>query len=208
MIIRKADFIKSATNVAGCPEPVYPEYAFIGRSNVGKSSLINMLTLRKGLARISSTPGKTQLMSHFLINEEWYLVDLPGYGYARRSKKARASWEIMIRNYLTQRTSLVMVFLLIDSRIPPQEMDLEFMQWMAEKEVPFILLFTKTDKISAKVLSQNLKEYKAELLERWDEAPSAILTSSRSQKGREEVLQLIEGLNSNFAAQGSGKFNQ
>lgn len=196
MIIHQADFIKSATTVAGCPEALYPEYAFIGRSNVGKSSLINMLVQRKGLARISSTPGKTQLISHFLINEQWYLVDLPGYGYAKRSKKARASWEVMIRNYLTQRTSLMMVFLLIDSRIPPQMLDLEFMQWMAQQEVPFILVFTKTDKISAKVLSENLKDYKEVLLDQWEEAPSAILTSSRTQKGRDDVLQLIESLNS------------
>lgn len=198
MIIRQADFIKSATTLAGCPDPLYPEYAFIGRSNVGKSSLINMLVQRKGLARISSTPGKTQLISHFLINQQWYLVDLPGYGYAKRSKKARASWEIMIRNYLTKRKVLMMVFLLIDSRIPPQSLDLEFMQWMAQEEVPFILVFTKTDKISAKVLSENLKAYKEVLLDHWEEAPSAILTSSRTQKGREDVLQMIETLNAGF----------
>lgn len=198
MIIRQADFIKSATTLAGCPEPLHPEYAFIGRSNVGKSSLINMLVQRKGLARISSTPGKTQLISHFLINEQWYLVDLPGYGYAKRSKKARASWEVMIRNYLTQRKVLMMVFLLIDSRIPPQLLDLEFMQWMAQEGVPFLLVFTKTDKISAKVLSENLKAYKEVLLDHWEEAPSAILTSSRTQKGREDVLQMIETLNGSF----------
>lgn len=195
MIIRSADFVKSSAKLSQCPNADFPEYAFIGRSNVGKSSLINMLTDRRKLAHTSGTPGKTQLISHFIINEEWYLVDLPGYGYAKRSKTARHSWDKMTRDYLKFRESLKQVFLLIDTRVPPQENDMEFMQWLAIENVPFIILFTKTDKLSSVNLQKQLQEYKARLMQEWTEVPPAIVTSSKTQRGREDVLSLINALN-------------
>lgn len=204
MLIRSAEYLKSSAKFEQCPEPAYPEYAFIGRSNVGKSSLINMLTERKALAKTSGTPGKTQLISHFIINDSWYLVDLPGYGYAKRSKKARGQWEIMIRTYLRGRPSLMQTFILVDSRLDPQQNDLEFMDWLSENEISFVMLFTKADKLSRNQLSLQLKKYKEELSKYWDELPPAIITSAQTQMGREEVLGLIDHLNADFPTDWKG----
>lgn len=200
MIIRSADYIKSSAKLSQCPESDIPEYAFIGRSNVGKSSLINLITGRNKLAHISGTPGKTQLISHFLINEEWYLVDLPGYGYAKRSKSARAEYDKMIRSYLSGRENLMQVFLLIDSRLKPQANDLDFMRWLADEDLPFILLFTKSDKLSANALKEALKTYKELLMLEWAELPPAIVTSSQTRLGREDVLGVISELNALFGS--------
>jgi GTP-binding protein len=198
MDIRKAEYIKSSAKLEQCPEPVLPEYAFIGRSNVGKSSLINMITGKKGLAKTSGTPGKTQIISHFLINDEWYLVDLPGYGYARRSKSERGSWERMVRTYLTGRTSLVQVFLLLDSRLEPQDSDLRFMEWMARNDIPFILLFTKADKLGRTRLQEMIKAYKEELMQSWDSLPPAVISSATNRQGRDEILAFIEESNEDW----------
>ncbi|MBE0642351.1 MAG: YihA family ribosome biogenesis GTP-binding protein [Bacteroidales bacterium] len=198
MDIRKAEYIKSSAKLDQCPEPTLPEYAFIGRSNVGKSSLINMLTGKKGLAKTSGTPGKTQIISHFLINDEWYLVDLPGYGYARRSKAARGSWESMVRSYLTGRTSLVQVFLLLDARLDPQDLDLRFMEWMARSGIPFILIFTKSDKLGRMRLQEQIKIYKEELMQSWDSLPPAIISSATERQGKDEILAFIEESNADW----------
>jgi len=189
-----AEFYISSSSVSGCPETDLPEFAFIGRSNVGKSSLINMLTGRKELAKTSSNPGKTRLINHFLIDEKWFLVDLPGYGYARMAKSERERLKRMIDGYILRRDNLVCTFLLIDSRLEPQNNDLEFMKWMASHEKPFILVFTKTDKLSKTSLNNNIGKYKAELLKKWEELPLLILTSSETRKGREEVLEAIEAM--------------
>lgn len=181
----------SSGSVSGCPDTELPEFAFIGRSNVGKSSLINMLTGRKGLAKTSSSPGKTRLINHFSVDDQWYLVDLPGYGYAKLSKTERERLKKMIEGYLVSRKNLVCTFLLIDSRLEPQRIDLEFMEWMAEAQIPFILLFTKTDKLSSARLTLNISRYKESLSASWEEIPPLILTSAESRKGREEVLQII-----------------
>ena len=186
-----ASFYMSSSSVNGCPESGLPEFAFIGRSNVGKSSLINMLTGRKGLAKTSSSPGKTRLINHFIIGEEWYLVDLPGFGYAKLSKTEREHLQKMIQGYLTKRTNLVCTFLLIDSRLEPQKIDLAFMEWMSEHEIPFILLFTKTDKLSVTRIANNISSYKSELLKSWEELPPLILTSAETRKGRDEILESI-----------------
>jgi len=175
-----------------------PEYAFIGRSNVGKSSLINMLANVKGLAKISGTPGKTQLINHFLVNEAWYLVDLPGYGFAKISQAMRAKWEIMIRDYLLKRSNLVTVFALVDSRIPPMASDLKFIGWLGEKQIPFVILFTKTDKLTKKKTGDNIRAFEKKLTETWEELPPVILTSSENKTGRDEILSYIEKLNSEF----------
>ncbi|HRY97663.1 MAG TPA: ribosome biogenesis GTP-binding protein YihA/YsxC [Bacteroidales bacterium] len=195
MEIKKADYVKSSARLDQCPEPLLPEYAFIGRSNVGKSTLINMITGKKGLAKTSGTPGKTQLISHFIINEEWYLVDLPGYGYARRSRSERGSWERMVRTYLTGRTSLVQVFLLLDARLEPQDSDLRFMEWMARNGIPFVLIFTKSDKLGRTRLQEQVTAYKEELMQTWDSLPPAIISSATTRQGREEILSLIGELN-------------
>jgi GTP-binding protein len=195
MQIRDARFLTSNTEVAKCPVPTLPEYAFIGRSNVGKSSLINMLTGRNGLAKTSSLPGKTQLINHFLINEQWYLVDLPGYGYARVSKDARAKWSKMIRAYLSKRENLSCVFVLIDSRLPPQAVDLEFVTMLGEMGVPFVLVFTKTDKQSGSRTEQNVQTFLAKMSESWDELPRHFVTSAVARDGRDEVLGFIEEVN-------------
>ncbi|KAA9339638.1 YihA family ribosome biogenesis GTP-binding protein [Hymenobacter busanensis] len=195
MVIRDARFICSNTQVALCPEPALPEYAFIGRSNVGKSSLINMLTGRSGLAKTSSLPGKTQLINHFLINEQWYLVDLPGYGYARVSKESRANWAKMIRAYLEKRTNLSCVFVLIDSRLPPQAVDLEFITMLGEMSVPFVLVFTKADKQSGSRTAQNVRTFLEKMRETWDELPRHFVTSAVGRDGREEVLGFIDEVN-------------
>ena len=192
MEISEAKFVKSSPNHRLCPEAKLPEFAFIGRSNVGKSSLINMLTGRKGLAKISGTPGKTTLINHFLINESWYLVDLPGYGFAKTSKKNREAWEKMIFDYFANRENLVNTFILIDSRHKPLANDLELIEWFGESGLPFVLLFTKSDKPNQKELSRNLKSYRDTLLESWEEPPLSIVTSSATNKGKEEVLNLLD----------------
>ena len=192
MEITEAKFVKSSPNHRLCPEAKLPEFAFIGRSNVGKSSLINMLTGRKGLAKISGTPGKTTLINHFLINESWYLVDLPGYGFAKTSKKNREAWEKMIFDYFANRENLVNTFILIASRHKPLANDLELIEWFGESGLPFVLLFTKSDKPNQKELSRNLKSYRDTLLESWEEPPLSIVTSSATNKGKEEVLNLLD----------------
>lgn len=192
MQIKNARFIVSSPEYQKCPKPDFSEFAFIGRSNVGKSSLINMLTDRKNLAKTSNTPGKTQLINHFMINENWYLVDLPGYGFAKISKSIRKKWEGMIQNYLLHRTNLLSTFILIDSRLEPQKIDLEFISWMGEKGKPFALLFTKTDKPSKSQLALNIEKYKNVLLEQWEELPVSILTSAKTSRGKEDILQYID----------------
>ena len=181
--------------VTMCPKDNKPEYAFIGRSNVGKSSLINMLTNHKGLAKTSATPGKTLLINHFIINNEWYLVDLPGYGFAKRSKKELQKLEQMISGYILQREQLVNVFLLVDVRLEPQKIDLEFIQWLGDSSVPFAIVFTKADKLSASKVSQNVEAYKKVLSETWEELPPIFVTSSDKKQGRDEVLDYIEQIN-------------
>ncbi len=198
MNIKSALFVVSNTDINLCPIDGKPEYAFIGRSNVGKSSLINMLTERKDLAKTSGTPGKTQLINHFVINDNWYLVDLPGYGYAKTSKANRISWEKFISEYLTKRESLVNIFVLLDSRIPPQKIDIEFMGWCGENGLPFSMIFTKIDKISSSVLQKNLAAYKKEMLKLWEALPPVFTTSSESKFGREKILNYIETINSSL----------
>ncbi|RAK69798.1 ribosome biogenesis GTP-binding protein YihA/YsxC [Hymenobacter edaphi] len=195
MHIRDARFLTSNTEVAKCPPAALPEYAFIGRSNVGKSSLINMLTNRTGLAKTSSLPGKTQLINHFIINDQWYLVDLPGYGYARVSKESRAKWRKMIWAYLSKRENLTCVFVLIDSRLPPQPVDLEFISELGERGVPFVLAFTKADKQSAGKTQQNVDGFLAKMSETWDELPRWFITSASAREGRDAVLAFIDEVN-------------
>ena len=188
MEIKSAEFVISNTNVAKCPDGNKPEYAFIGRSNVGKSSLINMLTNKKGLALTSQTPGKTMLINHFLINDEWYLVDLPGYGYAQRGKEGRES-------YVLEREQLTNLFVLVDCRHEAQKIDLEFMEWLGENGIPFAIIFTKTDKISKGRLQENFRLYEAKLLEQWEELPPVFFSSSEKKEGRDEILDYIEQIN-------------
>ena len=192
MIIKEATFVVSNSDYRLCPTDGKPEFAFIGRSNVGKSSLINMLTGNKKLAKTSGTPGKTQLINHFEINKDWYLVDLPGYGFAKASKQARIKWEIFISEYLVNRESLMNVFVLIDSRLEPQQIDLEFMNWCGQKQIPFCIVFTKIDKISSSVLGKNLAKYKKEMLKSWDEIPPVYTSSSESAFGKEKILNYID----------------
>ena len=198
MKIHSAEFLTSSTDYTQCPKAEFPEYAFIGRSNVGKSSLINMLCERKKLAKTSSTPGKTQLINHFLINEKIYLVDLPGYGFAKVSKKEREKWEKMIHTYLNQRENLLYTFVLLDSRIPAQKIDLEFMARLGKKGIPFVMLFTKIDKLSSSALNKNLAAYKKEMLKEWEALPPVLTTSSESKYGREDVWNLIEQVNEDY----------
>lgn len=195
MDIKKAEFSLSAPVVSMCPADNKPEYAFIGRSNVGKSSLINMLTNNKRLAKTSSTPGKTLLINHFIINNEWYLVDLPGYGYAKRSKKEVDRLDQMIRGYILQREQLVNVFVLVDIRIEAQKIDLEFIEWLGLSSVPFAIVFTKADKLSAGKVAANVEAYKKKLLETWEELPPIFVTSAEKRQGRDEVLGYIEQIN-------------
>ncbi len=198
MIIKSAEFIISNTDYRKCPQDGKPEYAFIGRSNVGKSSLINMLTNRKGLAMTSSTPGKTMLINHFLINDEWYLVDLPGYGYARRGKEGREKIRGIIEDYILGRETMTNLFVLIDSRHEPQQIDLEFMEWLGENGIPFAVVFTKTDKMGTGRLQMNLNAYTEKLLEKWEELPPLFVTSAEKGEGREELLHYIEKINKNI----------
>ena len=199
MEIKKAEFTLSAPMESMCPKDTKPEYAFIGRSNVGKSSLINMLTGKKNLAKTSATPGKTLLINHFIINNEWYLVDLPGYGFAKRSKKEVQKLEQMINGYILQREQLVNVFLLIDVRLEAQKIDLEFIDWLGTSSVPFAIIFTKADKLSASKVLQNVTAYKKVLSETWEELPPMFVTSSEKKQGREEVLDYIEQINKELA---------
>ena len=195
MEIKKAEFTLSAPMVSMCPQENKPEYAFIGRSNVGKSSLINMLTNNKKLAKTSATPGKTLLINHFIINNEWYLVDLPGYGFAKRSKKEIAKLDQMINGYILQRQQLVNVFLLVDVRLEPQKVDLNFINFLGTSSVPFAIVFTKADKLSATKVNQNVEAYKKVLSETWEELPPMFVTSSEKKQGREEVLDYIDQIN-------------
>ncbi len=195
MEIKSAEFIISNAVVGKCPDTNNPEYAFIGRSNVGKSSLINMLTGRNKLAKTSATPGKTMLINHFLINNEWYLVDLPGYGYAKRSKKDKDKLEVMISSYILKREQMINLFLLIDCRHEPQKIDLEFMEWLGENGVPFSIVFTKADKLGGGKLKQNISHYLKELKKQWEELPPYFITSSENKTGRQEILDYIEQIN-------------
>lgn len=194
-IIKTAEFVISNSDVRKCPQDGKPEYAFIGRSNVGKSSLINMLTGRKKLAMTSATPGKTLLINHFIINNEWYLVDLPGYGYAKRSKSQNEKLQEIISGYILDREQMTLLFVLIDCRHEPQKIDLEFIQWLGENGVPFSIIFTKADKLTKTALASNIAAYKKRLLEEWEELPPVFVTSSESAVGRDEVLQYINEVN-------------
>ena len=195
MRIKQAEFIISNKDIKKCPKEDMPEYAFIGRSNVGKSSLINMLTERKGLAKVSGKPGKTQLINHFLINKLWYLVDLPGYGYAGVSKTQRYEFAQFIKKYLLKRENLMCLFVLLDSRLKPQSIDLDFMLWLGENGVPFVICFTKQDKLSKKESKENLINYKRELLESWEELPRIFLSSATKKNGKEDILKFIAETN-------------
>ena len=195
MEIKQAEFTLSAPMVSMCPKGTKPEYAFIGRSNVGKSSLINMLTNNKRLAKTSSTPGKTLLINHFIINKEWYLVDLPGYGYAKRSKKEVDKLDQMIRGYILQREQLMNVFVLVDIRLEPQKIDLEFIEWLGVSGIPFSIVFTKADKLTPNKCRQAMEAYRQKLQETWEELPPMFLTSAEKKDGRDEVLDYIEKIN-------------
>lgn len=195
MIIKSAEFVISNTDVNKCPTSTLPEYAFIGRSNVGKSSLINMLSQRKGLAMTSQKPGKTQLINHFLINNEWHLVDLPGYGFARVGQSNRERLKSIIEDYILEREQLTNLFILLDCRHEPQKIDLEFIEWAGENGVPFALVFTKADKLSKGKLASNIEAYKQTLLESWEELPPIFITSSEAKEGRDELLNYIEDIN-------------
>lgn len=198
MVIKTAEFVISNTDFRKCPDTGLPEYAFIGRSNVGKSSLINMLTGRSGLAKTSQTPGKTMLINHFIINKSWYIVDLPGYGYAQRGKKAQEQLREIIESYILGRTEMTNLFLLVDSRHAPQKIDLEFMDWLGENEVPFSIVFTKLDKLGVNAGKLKIEEYKKVLLERWEELPPIFATSSEDGRGRDEILDYIEQINTSL----------
>ena len=195
MEITSAEFVISNTDVKKCPAGTFPEYAFIGRSNVGKSSLINMLTARKGLAMTSATPGKTMLINHFLINKNWYLVDLPGYGYARRGQKGKDQIRTIIEDYILEREQMTNLFLLIDSRLEPQKIDLEFMEWLGENGIPFSIIFTKADKLKSGRLKININAYLRELSKQWEELPPYFISSSENRTGRTEILDYIESIN-------------
>ena len=199
MNIKSATFEISNTDVRKCPPGNKPEYAFIGRSNVGKSSLINMLTNKNGLAKTSSTPGKTLLINHFLINDAWYIVDLPGYGYAQRGKESREKLKHIIQSYILGRAQMTNLFVLVDSRHKPQKIDLEFMQWLGENEVPFSIVFTKMDKLGKEAGQRNVEAYKEQLLEQWEELPPLFITSSEDRRGRDELLNYIEEINRQIA---------
>ncbi|AFL81345.1 ribosome biogenesis GTP-binding protein YsxC/EngB [Aequorivita sublithincola DSM 14238] len=200
MHIKSSEFLMSNSDVTKCPKDRLPEYAFIGRSNVGKSSLINMLMLRKSLAKTSGRPGKTQLINHFIINKSWYLVDLPGYGYARVSKSSKKVFQKFITNYFEKREQMVLAFVLVDCRHEPQPIDLEFMEWMGESGIPFNIIFTKADKEKPKALERNIEVYTKKMLETWEEMPQYFVTSASESTGRDEVLKYINKLNSSIQA--------
>lgn len=198
MEIKSAEFVISNTDVRKCPAGDKPEYAFIGRSNVGKSSLINMLTNHKGLAMTSQKPGKTQLINHFIINGEWYLVDLPGYGYAQRGKDGREKIRHIIEDYILEREELTNLFVLLDCRHNPQKIDLEFMEWLGENSIPFSIIFTKIDKLPYSKLQENITSYQEKLLESWEELPPVFVSSSEKRAGRDEILGYIDSINKNL----------
>ncbi|MDR1454759.1 MAG: ribosome biogenesis GTP-binding protein YihA/YsxC [Tannerella sp.] len=195
MEIKKATFIISNTDVQKCPAGNLPEYAFIGRSNVGKSSLINLLTGQKHLAKTSQMPGKTQLINHFIINGEWYLVDLPGYGYAQRGKTGRDNIRRIIERYILERDALTSLFVLIDCRHEPQKIDLEFMEWLGENDIPFAIIFTKADKIGKNRLTENIRIYREKMLETWENIPPMLVSSAEKKEGKEEILDYIDAVN-------------
>ncbi len=201
MKITSAEFVISNSRVDMCPKTGLPEYAFIGRSNVGKSSLINMLTNHSKLAMTSSTPGKTLLVNHFLINKEWYLVDLPGYGYAQRGKKVMEQIKNLITRYVLEREDMTCLFVLVDSRLEPQKKDLEFIEWLGENSVPFAIVFTKADKLNANTLKTNVNNYLERLKEQWEELPPYFISSAEKKIGREEILDYIEGINNSLKGQ-------
>ncbi|MGQ0827272.1 MAG: ribosome biogenesis GTP-binding protein YihA/YsxC [Bacteroidota bacterium] len=195
MEIKSAQFVISNTDVTKCPAPKLPEYAFIGRSNVGKSSLINMLVDRKAMAKTSVKPGKTQLINHFIVNANWYLVDLPGYGYAKVSKNIKDEFQKLITEYILKRENLMCMMMLLDSRLPPQKIDLEFMEWLGENQISFVMVFTKMDKLSKKQFKENMDHYKEEMGKQWDELPKCFYTSAEKKEGRKELLDFIEDAN-------------
>lgn len=201
MKINTAEFVISNSEVSRCPDSKLPEYAFIGRSNVGKSSLINMITGRKSLAKTSGRPGKTQLINHFLINGTWHLVDLPGYGYAKVSKSAKKTFQKFITAYFEKREQMLCAFVLIDCRHEPQPIDMEFMQWLGEHQVPFCIIFTKADKLKPKALERNVDFYKTEMLQTWTEMPQYFVSSSESGMGKDEILGYIDSINQQFLPQ-------
>lgn len=198
MIIKTATFIQSVADWKKCPNAPLPEYAFIGRSNVGKSSLINMLVNNSKLAKTSSKPGKTQTINHFLINKNWYLVDLPGYGYASISKTMREKWQKMIRDYFINRENLQVVFVLIDARLEPQKIDLEFIDGLGEMQIPFALIFTKADKVSTSKVQSNVQRFKNRLAENWESMPYIMVSSAETKKGKDDILNFIEQINEQF----------
>ena len=195
MVIKTAEFVKSSGKWQDCPEPNLPEYAFIGRSNVGKSSLINAMMNHKDLAKTSQTPGKTQLINHFLVNENWFLTDLPGYGYARVSKSLRKDFEKLITNYILNRKNLVNLFVLVDSRHTPQKIDLEFIEWCGENGIPFSIVFTKADKLKPNAAISNVENYQVELLKTWEDLPETYVTSAEKKVGTDEILNFISKTN-------------
>lgn len=198
MKIKSAEFVISNTDIYKCPKEDLPEYAFIGRSNVGKSSLINMLTNSKKLAKTSGKPGKTQLINHFIINKNWFLVDLPGYGYAKVSKTKRKTFQKFIKDYFLKRKQLVCSFVLIDTRLEPQKIDLEFMEFLGENGIPFCIIFTKADKLNKNILQKNITNYKKIMLETWEEIPTHFITSAIKNTGKDEVLDFIDKVNNSF----------
>ena len=200
MVIKTAEFLMSNSEVSKCPKDILPEYAFIGRSNVGKSSLINMLTNHKNLAKTSGRPGKTQLINHFLINKNWFLVDLPGYGYARVSKSSKKKFQRFITDYFEERQQLALAFVLVDIRHEPQKIDLDFLEYMGESGIPFSIIFTKADKLKPKVIERNVEAYMQKLLETWEETPHYFITSSTSAVGRDDVLAHIDATNDEMNA--------
>lgn len=194
MVVKKAEFVKSSGSLKDCPASILPEFAFIGRSNVGKSSLINMLAGKKGMAKTSARPGKTQTINHFKINDKWMMVDLPGYGYAGVSKTLRAGWSKMIEEYLKKREKLACLFVLIDSRLSPQAIDLDFLRWVGKHGIPFVIVLTKTDKPKRNELTKNINQLENTLLKDWEELPEVFLTSAESKKGKAELLAFIENV--------------
>lgn len=207
MVIKTATFVKSSGKWQECPEPNIPEYAFIGRSNVGKSSLINAMMNHKDLAKTSQTPGKTQLINHFLVNENWYLTDLPGYGYAKVSKVQRKDFEKLITNYILNRRNLVNLFVLVDVRHKPQAIDLDFMQWCGESGVPFSIVFTKADKLKPNAVIKNVEDYKMELHKTWEDLPELYITSAEKKEGGDAILDFIQTTNE-FLTQNGVSFDE
>lgn len=198
MVIKSTEFIKSSATFKDCPQEVFPEYAFLGRSNVGKSSLINMVVGRKEIAKTSGTPGKTRLINHFLINDAWFLCDLPGYGFARVSKEIRQKWDLVIKNYMLKRPYLLCSFVLIDIRHEPLKNDMDFLHWIGSKGLPFVLVFTKADKLSTTQKSKNLARYEKKLSESWDPLPPIIISSSKTGQGRDDILAVVSSCNNEF----------